>query len=325
MPDSILFILLWTARWGTKAEKAAALADATVYLRSLPSHDAGNQLLYRGRHGWRVLHLLPLSFLECEQAAPFLLLAIERGRESRGTTALMALTGDSYGKTPLHHFARCCPDLSLTKMVLREHPPSLTVLTHDRRTPLRFAEDNQGITPKRAVFFRATAAAFSASDFVALEALCGSSPYLAREISRQAIALRAAVAICLDRLDAAPSALISCESGVALAMLGRVRAADGAGHLLRRVLEYVGPYAVPFDADWMEKGLKGRRRRNDDRKGGGVVAEQAAAIKELTAANEEQAVVIKEQAVVIKEQVVMIKLQAATISRQHQKRTAARE
>ena len=84
-------------------------------------------------------------------------------------------------------------------------------------------------------------------------ALCGgSSPYLAREIRRQATALRASVAICLNRQEEAPSALSSVEASVALSLLERVRDFARVGNssdLLRRVLEYVGPYASSSDAD----------------------------------------------------------------------------
>ena len=33
-----------------------------------------------------------------------------------------------HGITPLHHFARYCPNVALAKVVLREHPPSLAAL-----------------------------------------------------------------------------------------------------------------------------------------------------------------------------------------------------
>ena len=244
MVHSTLFNLIDSAWNGSLAEKASALADATVLLQSLSVHAAGSQLTYRGGVGWGMLHLLAF-FWECEQAASFLSLVIERGRESCGTTVLMSIT-TALGWTPLHHFAYYCSDLSLTNMVLREHPPSLAVLDNNGRTPLGFAELVYG-NPERVVFFHAATTAFDASNPVALEALCGgSSPFLAHELDRLAVALRAAVAICLNRQEEAPSDLSSVESGVALSLLGRIRdfgRVGGSSDLLRRVLEYVGPYA----------------------------------------------------------------------------------
>ena len=76
---------------------------------------------------------------------------------------------------------------------------------------------------------------------MAFVALCGSSPYLSREIHRQTIALRAAVAISLNRQEAAPSALDSVEAEVALSLLGRRRDFGRMGdssELLRVVLEF---------------------------------------------------------------------------------------
>ena len=88
---------------------------------------------------------------------------------------------------------------------------------------------------------------------MAVERICGgSSPYLDRELGKQATALRVAVSICLKRQEEAPSDLISPETGVALSLLGRVRDFGRDRHssdLLRRVLEYVGPYASSCDAD----------------------------------------------------------------------------
>jgi len=76
-------------------------------------------------------------------------------------------------------------------------PSPLVVLTNGGSTPLHIAELNYGSSSEITVFFRAATAAFNASNFVALEVLCsGSSPYLARELRKQAISLRAAVAIC---------------------------------------------------------------------------------------------------------------------------------
>ena len=320
MPDFSLFLILYSARDVSQAEKAAALTDATVGLQSLSPPAAGRQLMCQGFDGRGVLHLLALWFSACEQAAPFLSLIIERGRESCGTNALMSLAPINRF-TPLHCFARNCSDLSLTKMVLREHPPSLNVLNNDGRTPLRIAENRYGSSTERAVFFRAASAAYNTSNLAAFEALCGGpSPYLAREILRQEIALRAAVAICLKRSEAAPSALISRESGVALSILGRVRDADGAGHLLRYVLDFVGTRAAPYDSGWMEREYLAQAA---------TIREQAATIKEQAAANKEQAATINELEVAIrelatanrelavanKEQATSISEQAATISK----------
>ena len=254
MPDFTLLNLLYSARFSTPAEQATALADAIAHLLSLPSPVAGRQLTYRGgfyREG--VLHLFAFWFSECEQAAPFLSLVLERGRESCGTTALMSLITIG-GSTPLHFFARCS-DLSLTKMVIREHPPSLAVLDYNGRTPLHYAElfCFNGSTSEHAVFLRAASAAYNASNLVALVSLCGgSSPYLSREIHRQTIALRAAVAISLNRQEEAPSALSSGQAGVALSLLGRLRDFGRVGDssdLLRVVLSFVGPYASSSDVD----------------------------------------------------------------------------
>ena len=240
MVNSTLHKLLFYARGGFPAVKAAALVAATAHLQSLSSHDAGNQLTYCG---WGVLRLLAWRFSACEQAASFLSLIIERGRESGGTTALMSLTNG--GWTPLHSFAYFCSDLSLAKVVLREHPPSLAVLTNRGRTPLRLAEISHGSTSENAVFFRAASAAFNASNLVALAALCGgSSPYLSHAIHRQAIALRAAVVISLNRQEETPSAVSSIEAGVALSLLGHLRDFGRMGDssdLLRVVLEFLGP------------------------------------------------------------------------------------
>ena len=238
-----LLTLLWTAMYGSKAEKAAALAAAIACLLTLSSLDAARQLTFRGGNGWRVLDLLAIYFSRCEQAGPFLSLIIERSRESCGTPALMNLR-TVRGATSLHNFAANCSNLSLTKVVLREFPPSLTVLDNFDRTPLHLAESNRGSTSEFAVFLRAASSAFDASNFVALEALSGSSPYLSRAIQRQTIALRAAVAICLNRQEAAPSALDSVKAGVALSLLGRARDFGRVGNssdVLRVILEYVGP------------------------------------------------------------------------------------
>ena len=205
MVHSTLFSILYSARWGSKAEKDAALVAAIAHLQSLSLHDAGSQLTYRDGSGYRegVLHLLGWNFSASEQAAAFLSLMIERIRESCGTTVLVSSTTNN-GWTPLHSFAFHCEDLSLTKVVLREHPPSLAVLdSYGFGTPLFYAEHFHSSTSEFAVFFRTTTTAYNTSNLVTLEALCGSSPYLSREIRRQTIALRAAVAICLNRQEAA--------------------------------------------------------------------------------------------------------------------------
>ena len=238
MVHSTLFLILYSARRGTSAVKAIALADAAVCLQSLSSPETGSQLTYQGAGDMGVVHLLAFFFSGCEKAAPFLSLVVERGRESCVTAVLMELR-DIDGVTPLHLFAYFCSDLSLTKMVLREHPPSLAALNNDGETPLHIAEHSNSEDPATAALVRAAAAAYAASDYASLATVCGgSSPFLDREISRQATDLRAAIAICLNRPEA---------SGAALAMLGRVQAADGAGHLLRYVLDFVGPYADPFE------------------------------------------------------------------------------
>ena len=111
-------------------------------------------------------------------------------------------------------------------------------------TPLRLAERYHGSTSENAVFFRAATAAYNASNLVALQTLCGSSPYLSPEIHKQTVALRAAVAISLNRQEAAPSAVSSVEAGVALSLLGRLRDVGRVGDssdLLRVVLDFVGP------------------------------------------------------------------------------------
>ena len=241
MLNSTLFNILWTAMFSSPAERAAALAAAIAYLQSLSLPDTARQLTYQDSLGRGVLSLLASYFWECEQAASFLSLVIERGRESCDTAALMS-RASIYGETPLHFFAYFCSDLSLTKMVLREHPPSLTVLNNNGDTPPDYAEMR---THETAVFFHTATTAFIASNLVAIRTLCGgSSPYLSREIHRQAIALRAAVAISLNRQEEAPSALSSVEVGGALSLLGRVRDFGRVGNssdLLRVVLSFVGP------------------------------------------------------------------------------------
>ena len=244
MVHSTLFLILLSAMDGSPAGQAAALADAIAHLLSLSLRDTGNQLMYQDGAGLGVLSLLSLFFSWCEQAAPLLSLVLERGRESCGTTALMGLRTIG-GETPLHRFASLCSNLSLTKIVLREHPPSLAVLNYYGRTPLHRAEIFHASTSECAVFFRAATAAYTDSNYVALVALCnGSSPFLHREISRRAISLRAAVAISLNRQEEAPSALDSVEASVALSLLERIRDFGRVGNssdLLRVVLEFVGP------------------------------------------------------------------------------------
>ena len=251
---SDLFNILWTVWLGSPAEKSTALTSAAEHLRSLSPSGAAGQLTYRGGSGRGVPHMLPLVGSSVPaQAIPFLSLMLERSRESCGATALMSLV-DVYGRTPLHYFAYYGVDLRSTKMVLREHPPSLSVLNTFGSTPLRVASIFPGRSPERAgraAFFRAAAAAFASSDLVALEALCGgSSPYLSREIGRQATSLSIAVAISLNRQESAPSPLPSPSTAAALSLLFRLRDFGRAGDssdLLRRVLEYVGPYASPCD------------------------------------------------------------------------------
>ena len=270
MPNSTLFNILYSARHGSPAERAAALVTATAYLQSLFSPDTGRQLTYQGGLGRGVLHLLALFFLASEQATPFLLLVIERSRESCGTVVLMSLLTNGR-LTPLHYFASTYSDLSLTKVVLREHPSSLTVLDNDGDTPLHYAESYHGSNSERAVFFRAATAAYNASNYVALVALCdGSSPYLAREIRRQAIALRAAVAISLNRQEAAPSALSSAEAGGALSLLGRLRDFGRVGNssdLLRIVLEFVGRTLTEWRRREMKTALVCREGGKNEREG----------------------------------------------------------
>jgi len=243
MVHSTLFNLLYSARGGSPAVKAAALLAAIAHLQSLSSSDTSTQLTYRGGGGIGVLDLIAVWFSECEQTIPLLSLVIERSRESCGTTVLMTLTTIG-GATSLHFFAANCSDLSLTKVVLREHPPSLAVITNGGETPLHYAELIHGSTSEAAVFFRAASAAYNASNLITLQTLCGSSPYLSREIHKQTVALRAAVAICLNRQEAAPSAVSSVEAGVALSLLGRLRDFGRVGDssdMLRVVLEFVGP------------------------------------------------------------------------------------
>ena len=67
---------------------------------------------------------------------------IEKGRESCGTAVPMSLRNNH--ETPLHCFAFDCSDLSLTKTVLREHPPSLTVPDLYNNTPLQRVESHHG-------------------------------------------------------------------------------------------------------------------------------------------------------------------------------------
>ena len=247
--DSALCDIIYQLFGADPCDRPAILSAATSLLQSLTPADAKKQLLCQRPSA---LGLLSVA-TGCTDAAPLLTLMLERGREFCSTTNQMdPRTID--GLTPLHYFAYSCPDLSLTKMVFLEHPPALLVQTGTatgNKTPLQLAENNCG--PKTAEFLRDATAAYEASDYVTIERICGgSSPYLARELSKQATALRVAVNICLKRQEEAPSDLISPETRVALALLGLARDKGRdrhSSHLLRRVLEYVGPYASSGDAD----------------------------------------------------------------------------
>ena len=250
--DSALCDILWHFFTADPSDHPALLSAATSHLLSLSPTVAGQQLLYQlPSLRFTSLMLLPLV-LACEQAAILLALMLEMGRECSSTTNQMDLR-DYCGRTPLHHFACYCPDLSLVNMVVLEHPPALLVrsITADGgRTPLQLAASLDAVhgkgNPDVAVLLSATAAALAASNYVEIERVCGgSSPYLDRELAKQAIDVRVAVAICLNRQEAAPTPLASPETGVALALLGRVRdfgRARYSSDLLRRVLEYVGQY-----------------------------------------------------------------------------------
>ena len=249
-PDSALCNILRQLFGADPSDHPAILSAATSHLLSRTPADAEKQLLYqRPNTGYTSLILLAVA-TSCSEAAPLLTVMLERGREYSSTTNQLDLR-DSLGMTPMHYFAYCCPHLTLTKKVLLEHPPSLAVLDIYGCTPLHFADNVQG-DPEITELLRDATAAFMNRDFVAIERICGgSSPYLSRELGKQATALRVAVNICLKRQEEAPSDLISPETGVALALLGLVRDIGRDRHssdLLRRVLEYVGPYVTSCDA-----------------------------------------------------------------------------
>ena len=254
MSDSVLFTILLQLYYANRSDVPAILSAASTHLLSLSPSDACLQLTYPSpSSGERVLMLLP-EFAGCPEFAPFLSLVIKRGRECCNMTNQLDLR-DSRGWTPLHYFAFFCSDLSLIKVVLRERPPSLFVRVLVAGTPLQASESRYASLGnlEQSAFFRAVTADFNASNFVAIERACGgSSPYLDREICRQATALRVAVVLCLNRQEEAPSAPSSVKAGVAISLLcllrdfGRVR---NSSDLLRRVLEYVGPYASSCDAD----------------------------------------------------------------------------
>ena len=259
MADSTLFDLLYSAKLGNQAEKTAALAAATAYLLSRSPLEAGGQLMYQNEQGMGLLHLLARRFSAGAKSAAlstltasFVALVIERSRESCGTAAVMSVTNGN-GRTPLHSFASSCADLCLTKVVLREHPPSLVVLNDNNRFPLDLAEGSRGGSSEYRRLFRAAHAAFDASNFAALQRICGGpSPYLTLELLNQETALRTAVAICVNRQEEAPAALTSVKAAVALELLRRAREVGRVGNssdLLRRILEYVGHYARSCDAD----------------------------------------------------------------------------
>ena len=232
----------------------ARFAAATTHLLSLSPSDTGKQLSYQEPVGG----LTSLMFIPCgpsEEADILLSLMLERGREKSSTTTNQMDLRTSGGWTPLHIFAYDSSDLSNVEAVLLEYPPALlarTSSTFGSKTPLHLAESVHG-DPEITELLRDASAAFTTRDFVTIERICGgSSPYLDRELAKQATALRTAVAICLNRQEEAPSDLISPETGVALALLGRLRDFGRIGNssdLLRRVLEYVGPYARSGDED----------------------------------------------------------------------------
>ena len=195
-------------------------------------------------------------------------------------------------------------------MVVLEHPPALAVRSNARDTsysnltPLQLAEHPHSShgNPDVPVFLEAVETAYNTSNYVAIESICGgSSPYLVRELSKQANTLRDSVAICLKRQEETPSALVSRETRVVLSILGAV-----CPDLVRRVLEYVGPYAEPYDAGWVAKEareLLALRRETKARASGRAFEElvdankkQAAAIEKLVETNEKQAASIKELA-----------------------------
>jgi hypothetical protein len=236
---------------------------------------------------------------------------LELGREYSSTTNQMDLR-DCFGSTPLHYFAFYCSDISLTKMVVLEHPPALLARTDTATgslTPQQLAESEHSSHDNPAVtaFLDAVTAAYNTTNYVAIERICGgSSPFLVRELSKQANTLRASVAICLKRQEEAPSAFVSRETRVVLSILGAF-----CPDLVRRVLEYVGPYAEPHDAGWMAKEareLLELRREAKARASGG-------AFEELVAANKKQAATIEKLVETNEKLAATIETQAATIGR----------
>ena len=94
--------------------------------------------------------------------------------------------------------------------------------------------------------------------------------------------------------------------------------------ILRRVLEYVGPYAEPHDAGWMAKEAPGEllELRREVKERGGAFEELAAANKKQAATNEELVAANKKlvetaetQAATIEKQASTIETQAATIGK----------
>ena len=231
----------------------------------------------------------------CPEATPLLTLMLELGREYSSTTNQMDLR-DCFGRTPLHNFVGDCSDLSLIKMVVLEHPPALVVRTnahpgecYDSLTPLQSADfhDSEVIA-----FLEAVETAYNTSNYAAIGSICGgSSPFLVRELGKQANTLRASVAICLKRQEEAPSALVSRETRVVLSILGAF-----CPDLVRCVLEYAGPYAEIYDAGWMRRELFELRRD----------CKKCATVEELAAANKKQAATIETQAATIEAQAAAI-------------------
>ena len=299
--DSALYDLLWQCYTDALSARPSLLSAATSHLLSLPPTVAGQQLVYQSPSvELTSLMLLSLPAVNMyKEAAPLLTLMLKLGRENSSTTNQMDLR-DGENWTPLHFFATNCSDLSLTKMVLLEHPPALLVRTNadtgrfSSLTPLQCAEhvDAYHDNPDVAVLLRAVTDAYNTTNYVAIESICGgSSPYLVREISKQANTLRASVAICLKRQEEAPSALVSRETRVVLSILGAF-----CPDLVRCVLEYAGPYAEIYDAGWMRRELFELRRD----------CKKCATVEELAAANKKQAATIETQAATIEAQAAAI-------------------
>ena len=312
MPNSALYTILRPLDYADPSDYPALLSAATSHLLSLPHSVAGQQLTYQdpgsGRTSLMLLSHLAVS--RCPEAAHLLTLMLELGREYSSTTNQMVLR-DEDNWTPLHHFAYDCSDLSLTKMVVLEHPPALVVLssTGGGGTPLQLAEcaTSSHDNPEVPAFLDAVTDAYNTLNYVAIEGICGgSSPFLVRELSKQAKTLRASVAICLNRHEAAPSTiLVSRETRVVLSILGAF-----CPDLVRRVLEYVGPYAEPHDAGWMAK--EAPRELLELRR---EVKEREGAYEELVAANNKLVATVETQAATIKTLVENNETQAATIGR----------